>query len=138
MQSRSQIAYPEGGGGALPQSGWTNKVILNDPPLGVLARVYRRRRTFFGRRPTSPQVRAGLLPDAKGRVADAAAVRSLQSVCAHVPYRLSMPETFELADESADLSATGTRRPQRRPLAVLHHAPSRANVFTSGWPLAGF
>ena len=95
MQSRSQIAYPEGGGGALPQSGWTNKVILNDSPFGVLAWVYcrrrggARRRTSSGRWPTLPQVRGRGLPDAKGRLADAAALRLNQFVCAGVPYRLS-------------------------------------------------
>ena len=122
MQCRGALAYPDGGGGALPQSGWTNKVILNDPPLGVLAQVYRRRRggarrrTFFGRRPTSPQVRAGLLPDAKGRVADAAAVRSLQFVCAGMPYRPSMPRTFERA------------RRKRRPVRNRYSAATAASA----------
>ena len=63
VQCRGDLAYPDGGEGAPPQSGWTNKVILNDSPFGVLAWVYcrrrggARRRTSSGRWPTLPQVR---------------------------------------------------------------------------------
>ena len=122
VQCRGALAYPEGGASALARSGWTNKAILNDSPFGVLAWVYRRRRggagrrTFFGRRPTSPQVRAGLLPDARGRVADHLRFRLHQSVCAGMPYRLSMPRTFERA------------RRKRRPVRNRYSAATAASA----------